>query len=108
MLQYLNSHLMYPRNSIAVEVPLRLNGLSKRADIVVYSRGALPWMIVECKAASVPLSQAVFDQAARYNLTMQVPYLVVTNGLQLRAAAILFREQTVKMLTELPAWGNGG
>ena len=102
MLNYLNEHLLYPKNLLGVEVSLKLNNLSKRADIVVYAADLTPWMLVECKAAEVEITQAVFDQAARYNITMRVPYLVVTNGVRLLAARINFKENKIEMLQSMP------
>ena len=102
MLNYLNVHLLYPKNLLGVEVSLKLNNLSKRADIVVYASDLTPWMIVECKAAEVEITQAVFDQAARYNLTMRVPFLVVTNGIRLLAARINFQAEKIEMLQSMP------
>ena len=102
MLNYLNIHLYYPKNLLGVEVSLKLNNLSKRADIVVYAADLTPWMLVECKAAEVEITQAVFDQAARYNITMRVPYLVVTNGVRLLAARINFKENKIEMLQSMP------
>ena len=102
MLNYLNVHLLYPKNLLGVEVSLKLNNLSKRADIVVYASYLTPWMIVECKAAEVEITQAVFDQAARYNLTMRVPFLVVTNGIRLLAARINFQAEKIEMLQSMP------
>jgi hypothetical protein len=102
MLNYLNIHLYYPKNLLGVEVSLKLNNLSKRADIVVYAADLTPWMLVECKAAEVEITQAVFDQAARYNITMRVPFLVVTNGIRLLAAKINFQENKVEMLQTMP------
>ncbi|MDO8898150.1 MAG: type I restriction enzyme HsdR N-terminal domain-containing protein, partial [Bacteroidales bacterium] len=57
-----------------------LNGLNKRCDIVVFSRHLTPLMIVECKARHIPLSQKVLDQTMRYNITLNVKYLLLTNG----------------------------
>ncbi len=102
MLYYLSEHLLYPKNLLGVEVSLKLNNLSKRADIVVYAADLTPWMLVECKAAEVEITQAVFDQAARYNITMRVPFLVVTNGIRLLAARINFKENKVEMLQSMP------
>ena len=102
MLYYLSEHLLYPKNLLGVEVSLKLNNLSKRADIVVYAADLTPWMLVECKAAEVEITQAVFDQAARYNITMRVPFLVVTNGIRLLAAKINFQENKVEMLQTMP------
>lgn len=90
----------YPKNRIAVEFSLSLHGMKKRADIVVFDSAMQPWMLVECKQADVQLSQAVFDQVARYNLSLHVPFLVVTNGLAVMAAKIEGAEIT--MLHALP------
>ena len=70
----------YPLELMQVEAAITLNGLTKRCDIVVYDHNVRPWMIVECKKESVPLTQKVVDQACRYNLVLQVPYLLLTNG----------------------------
>jgi hypothetical protein len=102
MLNYLYEHLHYPKNLLGVEVSLKLNNLAKRADIVIYAADLTPWMLVECKAAEVEITQAVFDQAARYNITMRVPFLLVTNGIRLLAAKINFHENKVEMLQTMP------
>lgn len=70
----------YPLELMQVEAAITLNGLTKRCDIVVYDHNVRPWMIVECKKESIPLTQKVVDQACRYNLVLQVPYLLLTNG----------------------------
>lgn len=51
-----------------------------RADIVVYDRNSDPLMIVECKSPEVELSQAVMDQALRYDMVLGARYVVLTNG----------------------------
>jgi hypothetical protein len=76
-----NSH-HYPASLIHVEASLTYNRLSKRSDIVVYSRQGKPLMAVECKAPSVEITQKVFEQLAMYNFTLRVSYLVLTNGMQ--------------------------
>lgn len=72
----------YPVSLIAVEKQLTVNKLKKRTDILVFSVEGSPHIIVECKAPSVKITQATFDQIARYNLQLQATYLIVTNGLQ--------------------------
>jgi len=76
-----NSH-HYPASLIHVEASLTYNRLSKRSDIVVYSRQGKPLMAVECKAPTVEITQKVFEQLAMYNFTLKVSYLVLTNGMQ--------------------------
>ena len=78
-LQYLVQVKKYPASLIAVEREIRLGDLRKRFDIVVF-KDATPWMIVECKEMRVELSEAVIKQILNYNITLQVEYLVVTNG----------------------------
>lgn len=72
----------YPRERLAVEYTLTLNGMSRRADLVAFDRFGRPLLLVECKAPEVPISQATVDQAARYNIVLGVECVVVTNGLQ--------------------------
>ena len=79
-LQYLITVKKYPASLIAIEKEIKLGELKKRFDIVVYDKNSQPWMIVECKEMNVELNQQVLDQVLRYNITMQVPYLVITNG----------------------------
>lgn len=60
---------------------LEYNGISKRADIVVFDRDGNPGMVVECKAPEVAISEATSRQIAQYNSQLNVDSLVMTNGL---------------------------
>ncbi|HZF64030.1 MAG TPA: type I restriction enzyme HsdR N-terminal domain-containing protein [Chitinophagaceae bacterium] len=78
--QYLVTTLKYPSALIAIEKEITLNQLKKRFDILVYSSEHQPWMLVECKAPQVKLDDAVLEQVLRYNISVPVPYMVITNG----------------------------
>lgn len=78
---YMIDCLGYPPSLMANEVGISLNDTSRRCDTVVYSHGLRPLMIVEYKATTVRIDRRVFEQVARYNLVLGVPYLVVSNGL---------------------------
>ncbi len=80
ILQYLIKIMKYPAALIAVEKMVELGELKKRCDVVVY-KAENPWMIVECKAMSTPLSQHVLEQVIRYNIAIPSNYLVITNGI---------------------------
>jgi hypothetical protein len=99
---YLVNHMNYPKGLMHLEASLNYNQLQKRADIVQYDKSGSPWMICECKQPSVKLNQDVFDQAAVYNLEFKVPYLLISNGLELRCAQIDFENQRIQMLKSLP------
>ncbi|MCB9353375.1 MAG: type I restriction enzyme HsdR N-terminal domain-containing protein [Lewinellaceae bacterium] len=102
VLLYLLEHKKYPANRIRVEVGFTINGLRRRSDIVVYDAEVKPWLLVECKSPKVRLTQATFEQAARYNLEMRAPYLVVTNGPATYCCELDFEEQRFHYLQELP------
>ncbi len=87
-LQYLVLIKKYPASLIAVEKEIELGEIKKRFDIVVYDKNHLPWMIIECKEMSVVLDKKVLDQILRYNISLQVPYLVITNGSYCYAFAV--------------------
>ena len=79
ILQYLLQVMKYPQALIAVEREISLGDSKKRFDIVIF-KDAKPWMIVECKEKNVSLNEAVITQILNYNITLQVQYLVITNG----------------------------
>lgn len=76
----------YSSTLMANEVALELNGTKRRCDTVVYTLGdngeLKPRMIIEYKAPDVEITQRVFNQITRYNMVLQVEYLVVSNGMK--------------------------
>lgn len=75
-------HLGYPLARMGHEISLEQNGQRRRADAVFYDAKCRPLIIMEFKAPHVALSQKTFDQITRYNMVLQVPYLIVSNGMQ--------------------------
>lgn len=53
---------------------------SLRADLVIYSPDIKPMALIECKSERITLNEKTAEQAARYNLTLQADYLMITNG----------------------------
>ena len=101
-LKYLVEEKKYPASLIAVEKEFKLNTLSKRSDAVVYNQSGNPFFMIECKATSVPIDQNVFDQIARYNMKLNVEYLVVTNGLAHYCCKIDIKNQKYYFLKDIP------
>ena len=79
-IQYLVQTLGFPAAFIALEKEIRLGELIKRFDILVYDPLHVPWMMIECKATAINLSDAALQQVLRYNISVPVPFLVITNG----------------------------
>jgi hypothetical protein len=81
-LHYLIEDKGYPASLINVEKEIRVNGLKRRYDIVVFNSDGSIAVLVECKAPEITIDQKTFDQIARYNRSLGATYLVVSNGLQ--------------------------
>lgn len=82
MLQYFLGSMQYPAGLIAVEKTIQVGARTKRFDIVVYNREHKPWMLVECKAPDVPVTEATLHQLLSYQRVMQCSYWLLTNGSQ--------------------------
>jgi hypothetical protein len=79
-IQYLLQEMKYPASLLAIEKEIQLGELTKRFDILVYDANHQPWMMIECKAMEVKLEEAVLQQVLRYNMSIPVRYLLITNG----------------------------
>lgn len=79
-IQYLVQTLKYPAAFIALEKEIQLGELKKRFDVLIYDKDHKPWMMIECKATSVNLERGVLEQILRYNISVPVEYLIITNG----------------------------
>lgn len=104
-LAYLVKVKNIPPSLIAVEKEIQLGELKKRFDIVVYNQHTKPFMLVECKEMGVELNPKVLDQVLRYNIAMQVPYVVITNGQNCMAFSCA--NGVITELAELPSIANG-
>lgn len=82
LVEYFMQELDYPKSLINVEKQVKVNGMSRRTDVMVFNKEVKPLLIAECKAPNVAIDQSVFDQIANYNLALKVNYLVITNGLK--------------------------
>lgn len=79
-IQYLVRVKNYPVTLIALEKMIRLGELRKRFDILVYDPDHKPFLMVECKGPSIPLTEEVLQQVLRYNIPVPVEYMIITNG----------------------------
>lgn len=80
LINYLIVEKKFPSGRISVEKELVLNDLSKRYDLVVFDGNLKPYIVIECKAPYIELDQSVIDQALRYNIVLQAPYVMISNG----------------------------
>lgn len=102
--KFLEKEKNYPLSLINVEKQLKIAGLTKRYDVVVFEPEGNIHIIVECKAPKIKITQDTFDQIARYNLSLKANYLMVTNGLEHYFCQMDYEKQTYIFLTELPEY----
>lgn len=101
-IQYLAAEKKFPETLMAVEKKLTVNNQPRRFDLLVYQRSGQPFLIAEFKAPNVKITQEAFDQAVRYNMTLRVDFIVVSNGLQHFACAIDYKKNSFAYLPEIP------
>lgn len=76
----LAEQMKVPMHMMMSEVGFGLGSKQLRADVVVFDRKGKPLMVVECKRPDVELTVEVLDQVMRYNMVLDVKYMLMTNG----------------------------
>ena len=102
--QYLINQKGYPKTLIRLEGGLKLHGMARRTDIVVFNPLGERILLIECKAPSINIDQKVFDQVARYNMVHKVSLLAVSNGLNHYYCHIDLEKKEYRFIEELPAY----
>ena len=101
-IQYLIIKKKYPSSVMAMEKEIQLGELKKRFDILIYDSNHQPWMMVECKAAAIKLNDVVLQQILRYNISVPVSIIVITNGNLTYAWEK--KSNDFHLLSDLPEW----
>jgi len=107
-IHFLIEHRNFPEGLLANEVEITLGNLKKRCDTVVYNRTLTPVVIIEYKSPKISISQTVFDQIARYNMSLKVPWLIISNGLQHFCCKIDFENREYRFEKDIPCYEELG
>lgn len=102
VVHWLLSQKRHPASLIAIEKQLQVANTQKRFDIVTYQRDAKIHTLIECKAPDVKIDQQVFDQIARYNLSLNAQYLMITNGIEHYFCIMNYDQQRYQFIPEIP------
>ena len=103
-LLYLIHECGVPTSRIRCEFQLEWNALIRRCDIVVFDQDVNPILIVECKKEGLKISERTLDQLARYNLKLQVKYLVATNLVDTYTFVLTPEKSKFELISELPKY----
>lgn len=101
-IEFLNLELGYPKSLMKQELGMQYNRMAKRSDIVCYDNQGVPKVLVECKRTTINITQKTFDQIARYNMVLKVPFLAVTNGMKHYFCEIDYENKSYVFIEELP------
>lgn len=94
----------YPQALLANEISLNLGNKKLRADSVLYDKMLKPRMIIEYKAPKISITQRVFDQIFSYNILLSVPYIIVTNGIEIYVCKLNEKEKRYMFLDDIPSY----
>ncbi|HRH66213.1 MAG TPA: type I restriction enzyme HsdR N-terminal domain-containing protein [Bacteroidia bacterium] len=106
ILHFLIYDRRFPRSLTAVEKRVVVNRLERRYDVLVHGPDLKPLILVECKAPDVQITQDVFDQAARYNLSIDARFFILSNGMETFCCTLNHEAQTYSFQEEVPFYEN--
>ncbi len=102
-LRFLKSEKNYPASLMSLERQVSVNKMIKRFDAVIYKNGK-PVVLIEFKSPKVKIDQKVMDQISRYNLSLNVKYLIVSNGISHYCCSLEIESQSIVFLKKIPSY----
>ena len=104
MVHFLIEYKQYPKGLMAIEKSIKMDGLIRRPDIVIYDRDLKPLMIVELKAPEIVLKEDVILQIAMYNKVLKSPFIILSNGIKHFCAKVNYIENRLDFLEDIPEY----
>jgi hypothetical protein len=102
--KFLSVILGYPESIIGIEVSIKINGMPKRCDIIIFDKLGQPDILVECKAPEIIINQKTIEQAGIYDLKLKVRMAILTNGLSHYCLFFDNAENKFKLLNKIPSY----
>lgn len=102
LLHFLVEERNCPRALIQVEFGISFNAMQRRVDVLVFDRTGKHWMVAECKAPDVKLTEESAMQVAQYNMSLRAGYILLTNGLSHYCFAADFSSGRLTALADIP------
>jgi hypothetical protein len=106
LIHYLTQELFYPKGLIRVEKQIQGHYLMNRPDIVIYDKNGNPFLIAECKAPHIPISNKAYIQLARYNRNLKAQLLVISNGKEYGCWRLDYQQLHAETLDTIPAFDS--
>jgi type I site-specific restriction endonuclease len=104
MIMYLVKEKNFPAGLLKTETGVKHHQRFGRTDALFLNREGKPLVLIECKAPDVNLNRETFYQVARYNSTLESPYIIMTNGLEHMVIHLAIQERKILALSDLPEY----
>lgn len=101
-ISFLITQLNFPKGLVSLEKGLKYNQLQKRTDLVIWDNSMNPYLLIECKAPKIKLSQKTLEQACLYQKELQTKYLILSNGIHHISLSWNVEKQTFDKLDDFP------
>lgn len=89
-IQYLIKDHKLSTNLMQVEKQVIVLGKRRRFDLLLFNTHHEPFALFEFKGFNVKVDDSTFEQLAHYNLSLKIPKLVISNGIEHFGAIIDF------------------
>ena len=91
---------------ISVERLFNIHGMMRRFDLVIFDPSTHPVLLAEFKGPDIKIQQSAFDQIGHYNMQLQVPYSLISNGSQHYCFQIDHEKKGFLWQSELPLFSS--
>lgn len=103
IIDYLVENYNYNKSLFRIERKIENINQQFRPDVVIYNSDCTPFMVIECKAKNVKISQDHIFQIINYNNFLNSRYILVTNGAKIFCWKLLGNEY---IKSEIPKFGS--
>lgn len=103
IIHYLNLEKDFSTSFIQVEKKIKVNGMDRRYDLIVYDKTIKPFLLLECKSHKITLTQNSFNQISSYNLSLKAPFLLISNGFDSYCYKVDHENNQITALKEVPS-----
>lgn len=94
----------FPKSLLSVERTIKINDRFKRYDIVLFNNNGDVDMLIECKSPLININKTVLEQALKYNYILNVPFLLITNGMKHFCIKINYQNNSYEYLNKIPSF----
>lgn len=101
-ISYLVKDLGFSKGLISLEKGMKYNGLQKRTDVLIWDKEMKPFLLIECKAPKIKITQKTLEQACLYQKELKTKFLILSNGIHHISLAWDCEKQLFERLANFP------